>query len=74
LLFVLSSNGSRPMWINPAYLLIFCATLNLLGGFGCVRGVKDGGLRFIFGIFLSGFFFVLSWGIALFQACSHMHF
>jgi hypothetical protein len=73
LLSVLSPSGARPTWINPAYLLIFCAMLNLLGGFGCVRGVKDGGLRLLFGILLAGFFFVLSWGIVLFQACSHMN-
>jgi hypothetical protein len=50
-------------------VLIGCAVCNVLGGFGCLRGVKNTGAWIVLGLFLSGFLFVLSWGIAFLQAC-----
>jgi hypothetical protein len=73
LLSVMSSNGAHPSWINPIYLFLFCALLNLIGGIGCLTDVKDSGTRMGFGILLGIFFFLLTWGIVLFQACSHMN-
>ena len=54
------------------YVFVFCTFCNLAGGFGCVAGIKDVGARIGLGILLAIFFFLLSWGIVLFQACSHM--
>jgi hypothetical protein len=70
LLSITSSPGPRP---SLGLVLIVCAICNLLGGIGCLRSIKDVGKRVGLGILLAGFFFALSWGIVLFQACSHMN-
>jgi hypothetical protein len=72
LLFVLPANGGRPS-IDPGLLLLFCIICNLMGGIGCLGGVKDAGTRIGLGLLLAGFFFVLTLGVVLFQACSHMN-
>jgi hypothetical protein len=73
LLVIMTSGGGRPRGLDPAAVFLVCALCNLVGGFGCVRSVKNGALRVIFGLFLAAIFFVLSWVIAIFQACSgHM--
>ena len=69
LLAVISSRRSNSTW--GATVLIACALCNLLGGLGCLGGVKNIGVRIILGIFLAIVFFLLSWIIAAFQACSH---
>lgn len=74
LLSITTPDGSWPAWVNTSVLIIFCALLNLLGGFGSVRGVKDSGTRFALGLLVAFLLFALSWGVAIFQACSHMHF
>ncbi|HXC34908.1 MAG TPA: hypothetical protein VNV43_03485 [Candidatus Acidoferrales bacterium] len=74
LLAFVSSSDPPPKWVNPVFVLLFCALCNLAGGIGCVRNIKDGLLRSILGLFLAFCFFVLSIVIALFQACSHMQF
>ena len=66
-----STNGGPP-FTHPGLILILCGICNVVGGIGCVSGVKDPGTRLTLGLLLAGFFFVLSWGVALFQACSHM--
>ena len=71
---LLSITSSRPSHLPMGVVLIGCAACNLLGGFGCLRGIKNAGTRFVLGLFLSGFLFVLSWGIAILQACSHASF
>ena len=51
-------------------MLIVCALCNLLGGLGCLGGIKNIVVRIILGIFLGIFFFLLSWIVAAFHACS----
>jgi hypothetical protein len=69
-LLAIISSKSGPTLLNPIVVFLVCALCNLVGGFGCVRSIKNGALRVILGLFLGAFFFVLSWGIAFFQACS----
>jgi|ERR1017187_7260726 hypothetical protein len=73
LLSALPADRARRAWVNPVFLLILCATCNRVGGIGSLSSLKDAALRIILGILLAGFFSALSWGIVLFQACSHMH-
>ena len=73
LLSIITPNGSPPSWVNPAYLILFCGLLNLLGGFGSVRGIKDAGSRFATGLLVAFLLFAVSWGVAIFQACSRMN-
>ena len=72
LLSALSPNGGRPSWMGP-WVLIVCGLMNLVGGIGCMSGLKDPAGRVALGFLLGCFFFALSWGLALFQACSHMN-
>jgi len=69
LLAVISSRRPNPTW--GVTMLIVCALCNLLGGLGCLGGIKNIGVQIILGIFLAIVFFLLSWIIAVFQACSH---
>lgn len=71
-LVVFAPDSPHPKWLNPMFLFVFCALCNLFGGFGCVREVKNEAARVLLGLFLGAFFFVLSWVVAVFQACSHM--
>ena len=64
-------SAKRPEGFVP--VLFICAACNLLGGLGCTRRIKDGIVRVFLGLLLAGFFFILSWVVALFQACSHMN-
>ena len=52
-------------------VLIICAICNLCGGIGCLGRIKDAVVRAILGTCLGIFFFLLSWLIAAFEACSH---
>jgi hypothetical protein len=70
LLGFMSHQRPFPSW--GVYIFLGCAVCNLLGGIGCLSSLKSGN-RVIFGVLLGGFFFVLSWGMVLFQACSHMN-
>jgi hypothetical protein len=70
LLTLVASNQPRPSF---PIVLILCALCNLFGGIGCLRSMKEPVSRILLGIMLGGVFFVLSWGIVLFQACSHMN-
>ena len=69
-LLAIMSSKIGPTLLNPMVVFLLCAFCNLVGGFGCVRSVKNGALRLIFGLFLAAIFFVLSWIIAIFQASS----
>ena len=69
LLAMVSSRTPQPAWAISIFL--FCVACNLCGGIGCLAGIKNTALRIILGFFLAAFFFVLSWIIAIFQACSH---
>ena len=57
----------------PAILFGVCALCSLVGGVGCAGGIKNIGLRVLTGLFLAGFFLLLSWVVAAFQACSNTH-
>jgi hypothetical protein len=70
LLTLAGSNQPRP---GAPIILILCTLCNLVGGIGCLGSMKNLALRTVLGVLLGGVFFVLSWGIALFQACSHMN-
>lgn len=71
LIFLVAFSASHPLRaVNPLLIFGLCALCNLLGGLGCVRNLKDGGTRTFLGLFLAGCFFVLSWIVAVFQACS----
>jgi hypothetical protein len=72
-LIVLTSRPAQRSSTLGSILFFGCVACNLLGGFGCVRNVKDVLVRIILGLFLTVFFFVLSLVIPLFQACSHMN-
>jgi len=69
LLAMVSARTSHPKWGEIVFLL--CTACNLCGGIGCLAGIKNTALRIILGLFLAAFFFVLSWIVAIFQACSH---
>jgi MFS family permease len=69
LLAMVSSRTPRPAWGMSVFFL--CVACNLLGGLGCLRGIKNIAVRIILGLFLGAFFFVLSCVVAIFQACSH---
>jgi hypothetical protein len=75
LLAAVPANGGRPAWswVDPMALFLFCATCNLVGGIGCLRYLRDPAARIFLGVLLGAFFFLLSWGIVVFQACSHMN-
>ena len=49
---------------------IICALCNLCGGIGCLGRIKDAVMRAVLGICLGIFFFLLSWLVAVFEACS----
>lgn len=57
----------------PVIIFGICALCSLVGGVGCVGGIKRMGVRVITGLFLAGFFLLLSWVVAAFQACSNTH-
>jgi hypothetical protein len=69
LLVFASSNPPNPTY--APYVLVGCAICNLCGGLGCLGRLKNIGVRIILGILLGVFFFLLSWIVALFEACSH---
>jgi hypothetical protein len=69
LLVFVSSNPPNRSW--APVVLIVCAVCNLCGGLGCLGRIKNVAVRIILGIFLGIFFFLLSWLIAAFEACSH---
>lgn len=73
ILLALGSAQPRPHR-GAGYIIILCVFCNLAGGIGCLTGVKDGVVRAFAGLLLGGFFFLLTLGVALFQACSHMNF
>lgn len=50
-----------------------CAACNLIGALGCLRGIRELGARVFLALLLGGAFFVLSWIVVLYQACSHMN-
>ena len=54
----------------PVIIFGICALCSLVGGVGCVGGIKNIGLRVLAGLFLALFFLLLSWTVAAFQACS----
>jgi hypothetical protein len=70
ILLVIISSKNAPRLLDPIAVFFVCTLCNLVGGFGCVRSVKNVALRVILGLFLGAIFFVLSWVIAIFQACS----
>ena len=53
--------------------MILAPVCNLLGGIGCLGGIKNVAVRVILGILLSAFFFALTVVVAVFQACSNSH-
>lgn len=69
LLVFVSSNPPNRSW--APVVLIVCAVCNLYGGLGCLGRIKNVAVRVILGIFLGIFFFLLSWLVAAFEACSH---
>lgn len=72
LLATIPPNGGSPSG-NLAILFLFCTGCNLAGGIGCLWHFKKPVARIGLGILLGAFFFLLSWGIVLFEACSHMN-
>jgi len=70
LLVTVTSNEIYPSGFGPIVLVV-CALCNLVGGLGCLGAIKNTAVRIILGIFLAIIFFLLSWIIAIFQACSH---
>jgi hypothetical protein len=71
LMFVSSNSSNAPNQTWAPVVLIVCGLCNLCGGLGCLGRIKNMGVRVVLGIFLGIFFFLLSWLIALFEACSH---
>jgi hypothetical protein len=63
-----AANGPVPA-LGP--ILILSLICCLVGGIGCLRGIRNIAVRVILGIFLACFFFGLSVIVALFEACSH---
>jgi hypothetical protein len=72
-LLVMFSLNSKPSSWAVVVVLVACVACHLLGGFGCVGGIKNTAVRIILGIFLALFFFLLTAVVVLFQACSHMN-
>jgi hypothetical protein len=50
--------------------LVVVPACNLLGGIGCLGGIKNIAVRVILGVLLAAFFFALTVVVAVFQACS----
>ena len=50
--------------------LVLVPACNLVGGIGCLGGIKNIAVRIILGILLAAFFFALTAIVAIFQACS----
>jgi len=69
LLVFASSNPPNRSWGTAVFII--CASCNLCGGLGCLGRLKIVGVRIILGLFLGLFFFLLSWLLAAFAACSH---
>jgi len=67
-LVVVSSKSTNPG--SAIFSFVFCVVCSLLGGLGCLRGVRNVAVRIVFGIFLGAIFFVVSCAVAIFQACS----
>jgi hypothetical protein len=63
--------GSAPAQSLIPIALVVVPACNLLGGIGCLGGIKNVAVRIILGIFLAAFFFALTAIVAVFQACSH---
>jgi hypothetical protein len=69
LLVLVSQNPPNRSWAPVVFIV--CAICNLCGGLGCLGGIKNVAVRILLGIFLGVFFFLLSWLVAAFEACSH---
>jgi len=50
--------------------LLVVPVCNLLGGIGCLGGIKNVFVRVVLGVLLASFFFALTVIVAVFQACS----
>ena len=69
---IITGQDAIPGWLNFPSILGICFVCNVLGGIGCLRRVKKGDLRVVYGTLLGLVFFGICAVVALFVACSNM--
>jgi hypothetical protein len=70
LVFVSGNSGRAPDPALALVVVLVCGACNLGGGLGCLGRINNIGVRVVLGLFLGIFFFLLSWVIAAYEACS----